>query len=87
MNSATLQSFWDSYRKLDQKTKARVKKAYRLWSENPFHPSLRFKCINQPESIWAVRVSMGYRALGVLDGDMVTWFWEGSHDQYERFFG
>ena len=87
MNSATLPSFWAMYRKLDPNTKAQVRKAYRLWAEDPFHPSLRFKCINQQEGIWAVRVSLGYRALGILDGDTVTWFWVGSHDQYERFFG
>ncbi|WP_442947714.1 hypothetical protein [Nostoc sp.] len=34
-----------------------------------------------------MRVTRGYRALGVLKGDTVTWFWIGSHDNYERFFG
>ena len=87
MNSATLPSFWKKYHILSRNIKSQVKKAYRLWSENPFHPSLRFKCINRPENIWAVRVSQGYRALGVLDGNDVTWFWVGNHDDYERFFG
>ena len=87
MNSATLESFWNEYRKLDRNIKVQVKKSYRLWAENPFHSSLHFKCINQAERIWAVRVSLGYRALGVLDGDTVTWFWIGSHDKYEKFFG
>ena len=87
MNSATLPSFWEAYRKLDGTVKARVKKAFRLWSQDHFHPSLRFKCINDEENIWAVRVTLGYRAVGVLDGDTVTWFWIGSHDEYERFYG
>lgn len=87
MNSSTLKSFWKEYRKLDKQTQYQVKKSYRLWLENPFHPSLHFKCINQPEKIWAARVSIGYRALGVLNKDTVTWFWIGSHDQYERSFG
>lgn len=87
MNSTTLPSFRDGYRKLDRSIKARVKKAYRLWADDPFHPSLRFKCINQEENIWAVRVTLGYRALGVLEGNTVTWFWVGNHDDYERFFG
>lgn len=87
MKSATLPSFWDRYRKLDKNLKARMRKAYRLWSEDPFHPSLRFKCINREESIWAVRLTLGYRALGIMEGDTVTWFWVGNHDEYERFFG
>ena len=64
-----------------------VKKAYCLWSQDPFHPSLRFKCINRPENIWSVRVTLGYRAIGIMDDDTMTWFWVGSHDDYERFFG
>ncbi len=46
MNSATLPSFWTAYRPLDEAIKRSARKAYRLWAENPFHPSLRFKCIN-----------------------------------------
>ncbi len=53
--------------------------------ENPFHPSLHFKCINAEEDVWAVRVTLGFRAVGILEGDTVTWFWIGSHDEYERF--
>jgi hypothetical protein len=64
-----------------------VKKAYLLWARNPFHPSLHFKCINDEEGIWSVRVSLAYRAIGVMKGDTVTWFWIGGHGDYERFFG
>jgi hypothetical protein len=87
MKSATLPSFWDRYEKFDRDLKARARKAYRLWSEDPFHPSLRFKCINREENIWSVRITLGYRALGILEGKTVTWFWVGGHDEYERFFG
>lgn len=87
MKSAAVPSFWHAYRRLYGKVKSSAKKAYRLWNEDPFHPSLRFKCINRQENIWSVRLSLGYRALGVMDGDTVTWFWVGGHDDYERFFG
>jgi hypothetical protein len=33
------------------------------------------------------RVTLGYRAIGIMDNDTVTWFWIGGHDEYERFFG
>ena len=54
-----------------------------------FGPRIRFirHCINDEEDVWAVRVTLRYRAVGVLQGDTVTWFWIGSHDDYERFFG
>jgi len=87
MKSATLPSFWEHYGKLAPDIRAKAKKAYCLWSQDSFHPSLRFKCINRPENIWSVRVTLGYRAIGILDDDTVTWFWIGSHDEYERFFG
>lgn len=86
MKSATLPSFWTAYRSLNEETRQRARKAYRLWVLNPFHPSLRFKCINREESIWSARISLAYRAIGILEGDTVTWFWIGNHDDYERFF-
>ncbi|MGK7878089.1 MAG: hypothetical protein AB4426_33715 [Xenococcaceae cyanobacterium] len=86
MKSAILPSFWEAYQSLDLKIRQRARKAYRLWRENPFHPSLHFKCINRDENIWSVRITLGYRAIGILEGDTVTWFWIGSHDDYEQFF-
>lgn len=86
MKSFTLPSFWVEYRRLHEDIKQSTRKAYRLWAKNSFHPSLHFKCINTEESIWSVRITRNYRALGILDGDTVTWFWIGSHDDYEKFF-
>ncbi len=87
MKSLVLPSFWAEYARLDSETKQRAAKAYRLWVENPFHPSLHFKCINREENIWSVRVARGYWAIGILERDTVTWFWIGGHDDYERLFG
>jgi mRNA-degrading endonuclease RelE of RelBE toxin-antitoxin system len=86
MKSATLPSFWQAYRALDDSIKQRARKAYQLWAENPFHPSLQFKCIDHAENIWSVRITRNYRAIGILDGDTITWFWVGKHDDYEKFF-
>ncbi|MGH7909104.1 MAG: hypothetical protein ACRENW_04550, partial [Thermodesulfobacteriota bacterium] len=81
-----LASFWKAYESLSKEIKRRARKTYRLWAKNPFHPSLHFKCINAEENIWSVRITRGYRAIGILEGDTVTWFWIGSHNDYERFF-
>ncbi|MGI8906549.1 MAG: hypothetical protein ACR2IE_08675 [Candidatus Sumerlaeaceae bacterium] len=84
MRSATLPSFWDAYELLDENTRKSARKAYQLWSESPFHPSLHFKCVNSNEDIWSVRISRSNRALGILESDTVTWFWIGGHDAYTR---
>jgi mRNA-degrading endonuclease RelE of RelBE toxin-antitoxin system len=86
MKSETLPSFWTEYRKLSNPIRERARKTYRLWADNPFHPSLHFKCIDSKESIWSIRVTRNYRAVGILDGDTVTWFWIGSHDDYAQFY-
>ncbi len=86
MKSATLPSFWAAYKSLGKDVKRSARKAYRLGAQKPLHPSPRFRCINREENVWSVRITRGYRALGVLEGDVVTWFWIGSHDEYERFF-
>jgi mRNA-degrading endonuclease RelE of RelBE toxin-antitoxin system len=86
MKSSTLPSFWTAYKSLDKRIQASARKAYLLWRENPFHPSLHFKCINRDENVWSVRVTRGYRAVGTFDGNTVTWFWIGGHNDYDRFF-
>jgi hypothetical protein len=30
------------------------------------------------------RVGKGHRAVGILDGDEIVWFWIGSHKEYQR---
>ncbi|MEY2666911.1 MAG: hypothetical protein RLZZ384_1082 [Pseudomonadota bacterium] len=87
MKSDTLPSFWEGYSKLDEAIRRKARKTYVVWLANPFHPSLRFKCINHAEDIWSVRITRSYRALGIMEDDLVTWFWIGNHDEYERYFG
>ena len=84
MKSATLPSFWSTYGRLSADVRRQARKAYRLWAEDPFHPSFHFKCVNPEENVWAARITLGYRAVGILEGDTVTWFFAGSHDEYMR---
>jgi hypothetical protein len=62
MKSATLPSFWEKYRAMSPAVRAGARKAYRLWAENPFYPSLHFKCIDSDEDIWSVRVTKSHQA-------------------------
>ncbi len=86
MKSATLPSFWEAHISLPAPVRRAARKAYRLCRDNPWHPSLHFKCIDAEEDVWSVRITRSYRAVGVFEGDTVTWFWTGSHDEYEGFF-
>lgn len=64
----------------------KIRKMYLIWSKNPFHPSLRFKCVNHAEDLWSVRITRAYRVLGIMEGDTVTWFSISNDDDYERLY-
>jgi hypothetical protein len=46
-------------------------------------PSLQFKKVDEP-NVYSVRVGLGYRALGMMDGTDIVWFWIGSHSEYDK---
>ncbi len=79
--SLALPRFWDLYDRLPEQIQSQADKQYALFSENPSHPSLRFK---QVGPFWSVRVSYSYRALAVRDDDVLTWFWIGTHADYDK---
>ncbi|WP_422615049.1 hypothetical protein [Crocosphaera watsonii] len=58
-----------------------ARKAYKLWQENPTHPSLHFKKVGK--NLWSVRISGNYRALALRKGNDYYWIWIGDHDEYE----
>ena len=37
-----------------------------------------------PNRIFSVRITGGYRAVGVRAGEEMVWFWIGTHAAYER---
>ena len=42
-------------------------------------------CLSPPfEDIWSVRVNNTYRAIGRWRGDVIVWFFIGSHANYEK---
>ena len=69
---------------LPERVKRQARKGYRLWREDPRHPSLDFKRVGKNVPVYAVRVGIGWRALGLKEGDAIVWFWIGSHAEYDR---
>ena len=80
MKSQATRKFWILHRRLPAEIRRLSYKQYRLWIQNPRHPSLQFKKIY---SYWSARITDDYRALGIMEGDTVIWFWIGAHDEYE----
>lgn len=84
MKSRTTRSFREAFKALSPDVKVHAREAYRLWRENPQLPGLRFKRVGDEVS---VRIGRNCRALGVLQGDTVYWYWIGKHDEYDRLIG
>ncbi len=84
MNSNTSAAFWKHYRVLLPEIRRRAREAYKLWRNNPAHPSLFFKRVTENQPLYSVRIGLAHRALGLLEGDTITWFWIGNHDEYEH---
>jgi hypothetical protein len=76
--------FWKAFRELPSEIQDAARKAYRLFQESSRHPSLQFKKVHDQEPLYSVRVTLGYRALGLVQGDEIVWFWIGSHADYDR---
>ena len=56
--------------------------AYRHFTHDSDRPGLEFKKV--APDVWSVRVGLHYRALAYREGDRVTWFWIGTHSEYDR---
>ncbi|MGH9619204.1 MAG: hypothetical protein ACRD45_05760 [Bryobacteraceae bacterium] len=84
MISRATRRFWSAYRELPSEAREAARKAYAAFGNNPAHPSLNFKKVHAHEPVYSVRVTRGYRAVGLLEGDEITWFWIGTHADYER---
>ena len=61
-----------------------ARKAYRLWYQDHYHKSLQFKSVSQKQAIYSVRISIGYRALGLIKNKDIYWFWIGPHGEYDQ---
>lgn len=87
MISLVRPSFWRLYHALDPRIQSAARRAYELFAHDPDHPSLRFKKLQGYDNIWSVRINEQYRAVGMRDGDTITWVWIGSHNDFDNQFG
>ena len=80
----TTKRFWKGYKNLPESVQRTADQNYELLKVDPSHPSLHFKKVGQ---YWAVRVGKGYRALGVEVEKGISWFWIGTHAEYDKLIG
>lgn len=72
---------------LPARAQRQAKADYQLFKRTPQHPSLHFKSIGRRDpSIHSVRAGEHYRAIGFVTGDIVTWFWIGTHEAYNKLY-
>jgi hypothetical protein len=84
MISRTTRQFRKLFAALPQRAQRQAREAYRLFRDNPSHPGLHFKRVHSEPPTYSARVGISYRAAGVLDGDVITWFWIGTHGEYDQ---
>jgi hypothetical protein len=87
IDSRTTREFRETFASLPDDVPRHAQRAYRLFRADPRHPSLRFKKVDEESNIYSVRIGLGYRALGIMDGSTIVWFWIGSHAECERLLG
>jgi hypothetical protein len=84
MKSYTTREFRRLFASLPRHVQRQARQAYRLFRQDTGHPGLHFKRVHLAPPIYSARVGIGYRAVGVFDADTITWFWIGSHANYDQ---
>jgi hypothetical protein len=87
LKSRVTEDYIARFAELPDDIKDRARRSYRLWRRDPQHPGLQFKRIHGEEPLYSVRIGLHWRALGLLDGDTITWFWIGPHGEYDKLIG
>ena len=64
--------------------RAQAARSFRMWLNDIHHPGVRFKQVHPEEPIFSARVGLQYRALCLIEGEVATWFWIGSHAEYDK---
>ncbi len=86
MNSQTAPDFWKLYRRLPRPVREAARATYQQLCADPSHPSLHFERLVCDKRLWSVRITCSYRAVGVHQGNTITWIWVGDHADFDRTF-
>jgi len=84
MKSTTTDRFWRCYAELPALARKQAKGTYKLFLRNPYYLSLHFKRVHSTRPIFSVRITIDYRAVGILQDNEIIRFWIGSHSEYNK---
>jgi hypothetical protein len=84
LKSHLTDDFRTFFAQLPAHVQRQARKNYKLWRQDPSHPSLQFKRVGKRRPAYSVRVGIGWRAIGLIVDDAIVWFWIGSHAEYDR---
>ncbi len=74
-------SFQKLYAGLPQTVQKLAIEKYRIFQQDPFHPSLEFQAKGK---VWTVAIGRSYHAIGRRVGNDLHWVWIGSHEDYNN---
>lgn len=83
MTSLTSATFRRDLAQLPPRIRRAARERYRVFEQDPHHPSLKFKKLPSFDDIWSVRINNNYRAIGRVQNDLIVWFFIGSHADYD----
>jgi hypothetical protein len=84
MISHTSAAFRKAFEGLPAQVQQQARNAYRFFQQNPYHKSLHFKQVHPTLPVYSARVGRDYRVLGVLENNVIVWFWIGPHSEYDK---
>lgn len=84
MRSETTREFWRCFAALPISVQKAAVRAFQQFQQDAHHPSLQFKKVEGLDQTYSARVTLGYRTLGMMQRDVIVWYWIGNHAEYMR---
>jgi hypothetical protein len=79
--STTTSRFWKLFSELPVEVQALAFEKYERFKQDPYHPSLGFQAKGKA---WTVEIGRSYRAIAYRSENRLSWFWIGSHEDYNN---
>jgi len=81
LRSFTTAPFWRLFAELPAEVQDLAIEKYELFKQDPHHPSLGFKAKGR---VWTIDIGRSYRAIALRHENDLSWFWIGSHEDYNH---